>query len=103
MEEKNQTETGSEISDIDLLVGFTDRRDSRLFEAFMENSPAQAWIADEDLNLYYMNRAYRRTFNLGDEALFTKPSIFPDEYIDIYIRNNRKVLEENTSLHTIED
>jgi PAS domain S-box-containing protein len=78
-------------------------QNGQLFEAFMENSPAQAWIASEDCTMFYMNKAYRRTFNLGDETLMKQPSIFPTEYLQQYIDNNKKVIRENKPLETHED
>jgi PAS domain S-box-containing protein len=75
----------------------------QLFESFMENSPAQAWISDGECRMYYMNRAYRQTFNLGDESLMKPPGIFPEEYLRLYIENNKKVIRENQPLNTIED
>ena len=78
-------------------------KDTRLFEAFMENSPAEAWIAGADTTLYYMNRAYRETFNLDDTWLLKRPVIFPSEYLKLYESNNRQVISENRPLITLED
>jgi PAS domain S-box-containing protein len=75
----------------------------RLFESFMENSPALAWISDAECRMYYMNRAYRQTFDIGDDCLMKAPSIFPEEYLKMYIENNQKVVAENQPLNTIED
>jgi PAS domain S-box-containing protein len=82
---------------------FTQENQYRLFEAFMEASPALAWIADRDSRLYYMNRAYRETFDLDDSWLYKLPTIFPPEYLKQYQENNQKVIAENRLLETVED
>lgn len=82
---------------------FTQENQHRLFEAFMEASPALAWIADRESRLYYMNRAYRETFDLDDSWLYKLPTIFPPEYLTQYQQNNQKVIAENRLLETIED
>lgn len=74
-----------------------------LFEAFMENCPVPAWIADADCRLYYMNRNYKETFGLSNSDLNQIPSIFPPQYLNIYRQNIQKVIVEGRTLETIED
>jgi PAS domain S-box-containing protein len=74
-----------------------------LFESFMEYSPTPAWMSDHEGRLIYMNKKYRQTFNLSDKDLNLVPSIFPPEYLALYIQNNLKVIRENTSIEVIED
>jgi two-component system sensor histidine kinase UhpB len=76
---------------------------SRLFERFMENSPAQAWVCSADCVLFYMNRSYRTTFDIGDEWLMKRPEFFPPEYLRLYEENNRRVIKENRPIESHED
>ncbi|MEG4444003.1 PAS domain S-box protein [Microcoleus sp. AT9_B5] len=73
------------------------------FQAFMNHSPAAAWITDSEGRILYFSEAYSRLFNLprdlvGNIDLY----IFPAELIQEYLKNIRTVLETNQTLETIE-
>jgi len=75
-----------------------------LIESFMNNSPASAWICDEEGRLLSMNRYYLNFTGLSaSDTGKTLWSIFPKELADIYHENNQIVLNTNEVLKTEEE
>jgi PAS domain S-box-containing protein len=71
-----------------------------LFEAFMENTPLTAWIMDETGKMHYLNRAFRKLYNLPEDSLpLHSEEIFPKDLIEEYRENNLLAI---ASGHTVE-
>lgn len=83
------------------LLATSDRR----FRAFMDNSPAVAFIKDAQGRRVYFNRHYRQTFQTGSEDLLGKSDddLFPAEIAAKLWAADRQVLESRQPLRTIED
>lgn len=73
------------------------------FQAFMDNSPAPAWITDGKGKLLYCSQAYCRIFNVAKESVGKIDlSIHPQKFSQEYLNNIRKVIETNQALEAIE-
>ncbi|MEG4858105.1 PAS domain S-box protein [Microcoleus sp. K1-B6] len=74
------------------------------FQAFMNHSPAAAWITDRDGRLLYFSKTYSRMFNLPTKYSVGKTdlNIYPAEFRQEYLKNIRKVVETNQTLEAIE-
>ncbi|MEG4035341.1 PAS domain S-box protein [Microcoleus sp. S36b_A4] len=74
------------------------------FQAFMNASPAAAWITDRDGLLLYFNQTYSRIFNLPKDLVskIALDSIYPLEFTQEYLKNICKVVETNQTLEAIE-
>ena len=75
----------------------------QLFEEFMENSPLLAWVADEEGIIHFMNERYLKSFgftkeDIGKSAL----ELYPEEITEVYLANNKTVLETGNIVETIE-
>lgn len=74
------------------------------FRSFMDNSPAAAWICDEDGRYVYMNKFLATNiladgFNAIGKTMF---ELYPEEYASLYQANNLLVLKQNGPLEAIE-
>jgi PAS domain S-box-containing protein len=75
----------------------------QLFEEFMENSPLLAWVVDEDGIIHYMNERYLKSFRFTKEDIGKSASeLFPEEITEMYLANNKTVLETGNIVETIE-
>lgn len=75
----------------------------KLFEEFMENSPFVAWITDEKGIMRYMNPPYLKTLNFTKETIGKSLyELFPTELAQVYFDNNKKTIETNSVLESIE-
>lgn len=74
------------------------------FRAFMDNSPAAAWITDGNGQILYFNNTYSRMFKVpvSDLVGIIDITIFPDEISQEYLTNIRKVVETNQAIEVIE-
>ncbi|MBA2745625.1 MAG: PAS domain S-box protein, partial [Flavisolibacter sp.] len=73
------------------------------FEQFMENTPLPGWITDEEGNMQYMNPVYQKNFGIGIENIGKNIyEIFSKELADNYFSNNKRVIEEDKTIETIE-
>jgi PAS domain S-box-containing protein len=77
----------------------------RRFRAFMDNSPAVAFIKDADGRRVYLNQRYRQTFQLGTEDLLGKTDfdLYPQDIAERLRRTDQAVLESRSPIRTIED
>lgn len=73
------------------------------FRLFMDNSPAAAWITDEDGVFVYHNKQHNDMF-LMDEGDIGKSvfDIFPNQYAEAFYENNRRALDSNKPIEVIE-
>ncbi len=73
------------------------------FRAFMNNSPAFSWIADEDGKLMYLNKAAVQTLPVGHNDIGKKIfDLFPPTVAASFHQNNLSVLMMNKPAETIE-
>ncbi|NES95709.1 MAG: PAS domain S-box protein [Desertifilum sp. SIO1I2] len=74
------------------------------FQAFMDNSPAAAWITNESGRILYLNPAYYRQFNVPNsyQPGKTDLSFFPAELRQEYLKNTRQVINSKQTLEVIE-
>ncbi|MBD2043690.1 PAS domain S-box protein [Microcoleus sp. FACHB-672] len=74
------------------------------FQAFMDHSPAAAWITNADGKILYASQSYFRMFNLPANYSVGKTdlTIYPSEFRQEYLKNIRKVVETNQALEAIE-
>ena len=73
------------------------------FRAFMNNSPAFSWIADEEGNLMYLNKASLDTLPVTPKDIGKKIfDLFPPTVAASFHQNNLSVLMMNKPAETIE-
>jgi PAS domain S-box-containing protein len=73
------------------------------FRAFMNNSPAFSWIADEDGKLMYLNKASLETLPVGQRDIGKKIfDLFPPTVAASFHQNNLSVLMMNKPAEAIE-
>jgi PAS domain S-box-containing protein len=71
-----------------------------LFEAFMENTPLTAWIADEKGVMQYLNRTFRNLYHIPNDSLSRHMGeIFPKDLVEEYTENNLFAIRSG---HTVE-
>ena len=80
------------------------RESERRFQAFMNNSPALAFITNRDLKLLYANKTYLEAIGLQPEDVGTKSAydIFPPEFAGRYRENIMRVLDTGQTSQTVE-
>lgn len=80
------------------------RESEERFQAFMNHSPAAAWISDEDGCVIYVNQTYTRLFKLPTVDVVGKTAfdIYPEEFAKTYLENIRKVAQTQEVLEAIE-
>ena len=78
--------------------------DEHWIDAFINNSPASAWITDEDGYMLMMNSVGLEIVGLANEYHGkTLWDIYPKDMADTYFQNNLKVIETNEVLSTEEN
>lgn len=78
-------------------------RDAKELIAIMMNSkPWPSWIQDMENRLWYLNDAYCKKFGIIRKDFWTPVNIlaqYPAKTVSVYIANDMKVLESNTTMH----
>ncbi|HYC28113.1 MAG TPA: PAS domain S-box protein, partial [Chitinophagaceae bacterium] len=74
------------------------------FRSFMDNSPAAAWICDEEGRYVYINKFVadhlsNEGYNSIGKSMF---DLYPYEYAKLYHENNLEALQKNCALQFIE-
>jgi PAS domain S-box-containing protein len=74
------------------------------FQAFMDNSPAVAFMKDENGRFIYYNRPFQRLFQRGEENLTgkTDADLFPKEIAQKLEENDEAVLMAGRTVETVE-
>ena len=73
------------------------------FDTFINNSPAIAWLTDEEGNLVMMNDVFKELVGLEKETTTISIwKLFPEEFASVYHQNNMEVLRINETLRTEE-
>lgn len=73
------------------------------FDTFINNSPAIAWLTDEEGNLVMMNDVFKELVGLEKETTTISIwKLFPEEFASVYHKNNMEVLRINETLRTEE-
>jgi PAS domain S-box-containing protein len=80
------------------------RESQQRFQAFMDHSPAPAWIVDDVGRLLWCNPAFLRLDSRPAEELRGKtiPEVVPAPYAQEYLEHNRLVLARDQPLEVIE-
>ncbi len=75
------------------------------FRLFIDNSPAPAWMKDEQGRCVYLNRICEKVFGMRIEEYYGKTDydIYPPEIAEKLRENDLKVLSTNQSIETIEE
>ena len=76
----------------------------RRFQAFMDNSPAVAFLKDEEGRLVYANTVFEQTFQLSQADWYQKSDceLWPQEIAQALRKNDLRVLEEQKTLEVVE-
>lgn len=74
------------------------------FQAFMDNSPAAAWITNEQGQVLYMSKTYREILQITEDYQIGKTvtQLYDDVFAQQYLENIRKVIQTNQPLEAIE-
>ncbi|UBF24808.1 PAS domain S-box protein [Kovacikia minuta CCNUW1] len=74
------------------------------FQAFMNHSPASAWISDAEGRMIYLSQTYFRMFQFPQEDAVGKTvfDLYPTEIAQQFLNNMRTVVETNQVLELIE-
>ncbi|QJW94040.1 PAS domain-containing protein [Frigoriglobus tundricola] len=69
------------------------RHSEERFRAFMDHSPAAAWITDADGRVVYHSASYPRTFQLPAGEIVGRPveDLYPPDLAEAYLRTTRAV------------
>ncbi len=79
------------------------RRSEERFRAFMDNSPAPAWITDMDGRILYLSATYLRTFLLPSSNVGkTSGDSDPVDRVQQYVDHTRRVARTGKLLESIE-
>lgn len=81
------------------------RESEERFSAFMDNSPAIAWMKDEQGRYVYLNGTYARRFGvqLDDCRGKTDFDFWPKEIAEEFHRNDQEVLRTGQTLEVVEE
>jgi len=81
------------------------RESEERFNAFMDNSPAIAWMKDEQGRHVYLNRAIERQFGLRPEECRGKTDfdLWPREIAEQFHRNDQEVLRTGRTIDVVEE
>ena len=76
----------------------------RRFQAFMDNSPAVAFLKDETGRMVYANSVFERTFQLTQADWYQKSDgeLWPAHVAKVLRENDLRVLREQTTLEVVE-
>ncbi len=80
------------------------RESEERFRTFMDNSPAVAFMKDEEGRYVYLNRPFRNVFGVKEEDWLGKTDfdVFPLETASQLRENDLSVLSSDTTLETVE-
>jgi PAS domain S-box-containing protein len=80
------------------------RKSEERFSLFMQHLPGLAWIKDCDGRYVYANDPAVAAFGTARETLYgkTDPEVFPPETADAFVKNDRRVVGQNSSIQSIE-
>ncbi|MEG4516107.1 MULTISPECIES: PAS domain S-box protein [unclassified Microcoleus] len=80
------------------------RESETRFQAFMNHSPAVAWITDENGVMLYASQTYLNTLELPSEDVIGKSifELYPAAFAQQYLDNIQTVVETNELIETIE-
>jgi PAS domain S-box-containing protein len=80
------------------------RRSEEQFRAFMDHSPAAAWITDADGRMVYLSAAYRRLVYLpaGDPIGKTLAEVYPDHDVRQHMAHIREVAATGRAIEATE-
>jgi len=75
------------------------------FRAFMDNSPAIAWMKDEEGRYVYISKIFEKRFDIRFENVRgkTDSEIWPLEIADEFRKNDLKVLKSGQSIDVVEE
>ncbi|KUG19673.1 MAG: PAS domain S-box protein [Methanomicrobiaceae archaeon] len=81
------------------------RESEERFTAFMDNSPAMAWMKDEEGRYVYMNRSFgdRLNVRLADWQGKTDFELWPPHVAGQFRENDRAVLERDRAIEFVEE
>ncbi len=81
------------------------RENEERFTAFMDNSPAIAWMKDEQGRHIYLNKSYENHFNvrLEDWRGKTDFELWPSKFANQFWENDRAVLKGGQTIEVIEE
>ncbi|MBV9243126.1 MAG: PAS domain S-box protein, partial [Acidobacteria bacterium] len=80
------------------------RASQERFSRFMQHLPGLAWIKDLDGRYIFANAASFTAFGRSPEELYgrTDQDVFPPETAELFVHNDRRVLDESTGVQEIE-
>lgn len=80
------------------------RQSEERFQAFMDNSPAAAWITDTQGHILYLSPTYYRTFQLSTTDAIGRNifDLYPTEIAQQFLDNITKVAQTNQVIEAIE-
>ncbi len=80
------------------------RESEERFASFMENLPGLSWIKDLEGRYVFANRAAERVFRTPQAGLYgkTDAETFPDETAKQFSENDRRALETEAGIQTVE-
>jgi PAS domain S-box-containing protein len=104
--------TGDPIRMLGVIIDVSDRKQAEIalqdsearFQAFMNNSPALAWITDDTGRIVYLNHACIGTFDILPEDRIGQSifDVYPPEIAQNHLDNTRIVAETNQVIEVIE-
>ena len=80
------------------------RQSEERFQAFMNNSPAAAWITDANGRLVYLSQTYFRLFEFPTDDVIGKSifELYPAEIAQEFLDNIKTVAQTNQAIEAIE-
>lgn len=79
------------------------RQSEQQFQAFMDHSPAAAWITDRQGYIRYVSQTYHHLFNLPDQVVGKNVhEVYVPEFADLFLENIRKVADHYQVVETVE-
>ncbi|MBP3956743.1 PAS domain S-box protein [Gemmata sp. G18] len=80
------------------------RASEERFRAFMDHSPAAAWVTDREGHMVYLSASYQRTFRLPPGEIVGRLvwDLYPPDVAAVYLRNILTVADSGTVLTVTE-